>query len=124
MADSVSFPLFVFEKDDCSMFLVEGPDKVLYQMEPIDIENGEYLFWDASGKCVQISLAGKRVTGIDYAAAEMSLPDAFKRHSDALGLRVETTGPADKVWHRLKEAEAQLPRNSGFMSRVFGRKQS
>jgi len=39
MADSVSFPLFVFEKDDCSMFLVEGPDKVLYNMEPIDIEN-------------------------------------------------------------------------------------
>ena len=31
----MSFPLFVFEKDDCSMFLVETPDKILYRMEPI-----------------------------------------------------------------------------------------
>jgi hypothetical protein len=42
MNRSVSFPLFVFEKDDCSMFLVETPDKVLYHLEPIDIENDEY----------------------------------------------------------------------------------
>jgi len=121
MADSVSFPLFVFENDDCSMFLVEGPDKVLYHMEPIDIENGEYQCWDANGKPVRILLTGNRVTGIDPGTAEMSLSDAFNRHSEAFGLAVDTTGPVDEAWRRLKEAEAQLPRRSGLLSRVFGK---
>ncbi len=124
MADSVSFPLFVFEKDDCSMFLVEGPDKVLYNMEPIDIENAEYLFWDSNGNGVHISVAGEQVTAIDPAAVEISLSEAFKRYSDAFGLRVDTTGPADEVWPRLKQAEAELPRKRGLLSRVFGRTQS
>jgi hypothetical protein len=75
MVNSVSFPLFVFEKDDCSMFLVDTPDKALYHMEPIDIENDEYVFWDANGKAVRISVAGQRVTGIEYGAAEMTLAE-------------------------------------------------
>jgi hypothetical protein len=124
MADSVSFPLFAFEKDDCSMFLVEGPDKVLYHMEPIDIENAEYLFWDSNGRGVQISVVGKYVSAIDHAAVEISLSDALKRHSDVFRLLVDTTGPADEVWRRLKEAEAQLPRKRGLLSRMFGSTQS
>jgi hypothetical protein len=35
------FPLFVFEKDDRSMYLVESPERVLDQLEAIDIENDE-----------------------------------------------------------------------------------
>lgn len=79
----VSFPLYVFEKDDRSMFVVESPDKVLYHMEPIDIENDEYLYWDVSGRAVRISLAGQRVTGISYGEPEIPLAEAFKRHSEA-----------------------------------------
>lgn len=124
MTDSVPFPLFVFEKDDCSMFLVEEPDKVLYHMEPIDIENGEYLLWDSNGKGVQISVAGKHVTAIDSADVEISLSEAFKRHSDAFDLRVDTTGPAGEVWRRLKETEAQLPLKRGLLSRLFGKSPS
>jgi hypothetical protein len=75
MGGHVSFPLFVFEKDDCSMFLVETPDKVLYHMEPIDIENGEYVYWDSNGNPVRISVAAQRVTGIDYGAAQMPLAE-------------------------------------------------
>jgi len=120
MGGGVSFPLFAFEKDDCSMFLVETPDKVLYHMEPIDIENDEYVFWDASGTAVRISVAGERVTGIEYGAAEMQLTDAFRRHSDAFGLDVDTTGrPSIEVWRRLKEAKSRLPRKRGLLSRLF-----
>ncbi len=32
MDASVSFPLFVFEKDDCSMFVVETPDGILHHI--------------------------------------------------------------------------------------------
>lgn len=101
------------------MFLVEGPDKVLHYMEPIDIENGEYLCWDTKGKAVRICFTGNRTPTIDHDTAEMSLSDAFKRHADALGLAVDTTGRADEVWRRLKEAEAQLPRKRSLLSRVF-----
>jgi len=121
MVDSVPFPLFIFEKDDCSMFLVEAPDKVLYQMEPIDIENDEYLCWDAKGQAVKISLSGNRVTRIEHGSSEISLSAALKRHSDAFGLAVDMTGPDQEVWDRLKEAEAKQPRKSGLLSRVFAR---
>jgi hypothetical protein len=56
MDASVSFPLFVFEKAGYSMFVVETPDKILYHMKPIDIENGDYLCWDTNGRAVRISI--------------------------------------------------------------------
>jgi hypothetical protein len=118
---SVSFPLFVFEKDDCSMRLVESADKVLYHMEPIDIENDEYLCWDANGRAVRISVAGQQVIGIAYAEAEMPLAEAFMRHSEAFSLNVDTSGHYDQVWCRLQEAESRLPRRSGLLSRLFRR---
>jgi hypothetical protein len=124
MNRSVSFPLFVFEKDDCSMFLVEAPDRVLYHMEPIDIENGEYICWDTNGNAVRISVAGQRVTGIEYGAAGMPLAEAFRRHADAFGLDVDTTGPPDEIRRRLKEAESRLPRKGGLLSRLFKRADS
>jgi hypothetical protein len=124
MADSVSFPLFVFEKDDCSMRLVESADKILFHMEPTDIENDEYLCWDALGRAVRILIGGQQVIGIAYGEAEMPLAEAFMRHSEAFSLNLDTTGPVDEVWRRLKEAEAQLPRKRGLLSRLFGRTQS
>ena len=122
MGGSVSFPLFVFEKDDCSMFLVETPEKVLYHMEPIDIENDEYVCWDANGKPVRILVSGQRVTGINYGAAKMSLAEAFSRHSAAFGLNVDTTGPAKDVWHRLNEAQRRFPGKAALLSRQFKRR--
>ncbi len=124
MNTSVSFPLFVFEKDDYSMFVVETPDKVLYHMEPIDIENGEYLFWDANGRAVRISIAGQRVTEISYGEAEIALAEAFRRYSEVYGLDMDTTGPIDDVWCRLKEANSRSPRSRGLLSRLFKRSRS
>jgi hypothetical protein len=101
------------------MRLVESPDQVLYHMEPIDIENDEYLCWDANGRAVRISIAGQRVIGIAYGETEMPLAEAFVRHSQAFSLNLDTTGPVDEVWRRLKEAENRLPRRSGLLSRLF-----
>ena len=122
MSSGVVFPLYAFAKDDFSMWLVENPDRVLYHMEPIDIANGEYLLWDASGRAVQLSLKGNKVIAIAYTDSEMPLAEAFKQYSETHRLHVETTGPADEVWHRLKEAEARSPRKRGIFSRLFDRR--
>jgi hypothetical protein len=51
---------------DRLMFLVERPDRVLYHMEPIDIENEEYLFWDACGEGVRIAVKHEKFSSIEY----------------------------------------------------------
>jgi hypothetical protein len=53
---NVRFPLFAFEKDDHSMFLIEEPDRLLYHLEWIDIEDQEYIFWDSTGAGVRVTV--------------------------------------------------------------------
>jgi hypothetical protein len=121
MNSSVPFPLFVFKNDDYSMFVVATRDELLYHMEPIDIEQGEYLCWDPNGKAVRISVGGRKVTGISYGEAEIPLEEAFRRYSEVHGLDVDTTGPIDQVWCRLKQAESCSPRSRRLLSRLFRR---
>jgi hypothetical protein len=108
MVNSASFPLYVFEKDDWSMFLVESPDRVCYHIEPFDFENDEYLFWDAHGRGVRLTLQGGKLTkmgtltSIEEADNEISLHEAFARYSQALGVTVDTTGTLAEVWARLQ----------------------
>jgi len=78
------------------MWLVESPNRILYHMEPIDIENGEYLLWDANGRAVQISVQGNTVIGMAYADGEISLEEAFKRYSETYGLNVDTKGSVEE----------------------------
>jgi hypothetical protein len=40
----VTYPLFVVEKDDKSMRMIEREDGILSQLEAIDIENGVYQY--------------------------------------------------------------------------------
>lgn len=112
------------------MFLVETPDRILCHFEPIDIENEEFLFWDADGKSVRVSVAGKALSEIVYGEPRgretglqpqraMPLSEAFERHAQAFHLNVDTSGSAEEVWCRLKNAEARLPRRLGLLSRLF-----
>jgi len=113
----VSFPLFVLEKDDYSMFQVETPDKIPCHIKPLGIESGEYLFWDAMGRALRVSTSGEQVTGIAFCKAEISLGDAFRCYSEVHGLDADTTGPVGQVWCRLQQPEA--PTSPG--QRVFAR---
>jgi hypothetical protein len=90
MADSVPFPFFIFEQDDCSMFWVEMPDKVLYHMEPIDIVNHEYLCCHANSQAVKVSVSGNRVTQIEHCSS------------------------AHQAWHRVKESAVKHSRKVDF----------
>jgi hypothetical protein len=100
-----SFPLFVLAKGDYSMFQVETPDKILCHMKRHEIESDEYMFWDARGRGVRISICGRQVAGMALCKPEISLGDAFRRYSDVHGLDADTTGPFDQVWCRLKQDE-------------------
>jgi hypothetical protein len=58
---SVVYPLFAFEKDDQSMFLITGQEGIAYHCEAIDIENAEYVFWDSVGEGMRQSLQEQSV---------------------------------------------------------------
>ncbi len=53
----VTYPLFAFEKDDKSMRLIENESRLLSNFEAIDIENNEYVFWDANGGGLSVAVS-------------------------------------------------------------------
>src|SRR5712692_7335285 len=99
---NVEFPLFVFEKDDRSMFLVEKPDRLFYHLEMIDIENDEYVFWDLTGAGVCISVANGAIDQITRCDHSMSISDALKAYSESVDLRISLQGPPMEVWTHLQ----------------------
>jgi len=102
MASHTSFPLYVFEKDDWSMFLVESEDKLLYHIEPIDFESDEYLFWDAQGRGVRLTLERGVLTNIEQTENVMTVQEAFARYSQTLGVTVDPNGALSEIWERLQ----------------------
>jgi hypothetical protein len=117
MKTSIPFPLYAFAKDDNSMRLVESSDRILYHMEAIDIENEEYLFWDALGKAVCIAMKRQQVDRIEHCQEHMMLHAAFQRNADSRGITVDLAGSPEQVWSRLKAAERELPRKRSFFAR-------
>jgi hypothetical protein len=83
----VRFPLFAFEKDDDSMFLIEKPDRLLYHFEWIDIENEEFIFWDSTGAGVCVTVKDGAIDQIYPCEQSKSLSDALKRMRILGGLR-------------------------------------
>ena len=102
MGENTSFPLYAFEKDGWSMVLVENEHRVFYYIEPIDFENDEYLFWDAQGRDVRLTIDRKKPVKIEEAANEITLTEAFRRYSHALGATVDLSGAPAEVWARLQ----------------------
>jgi hypothetical protein len=120
MIDSSIFPLYVYEKDDWSMFLVERPDKVLYDIEPIDFENDEYLFWDAQERSVRLTLKRGKLIAVEEAENEISLREALTRYSNALGATVDTSGPLPEVWAKLQSNVKPLTRAQSIVRNAIG----
>ncbi len=67
--NELSFSLFVFEKDDCSMQLIEKRDDLFLHLEEIDLQNDKYLFWDANGARVCLRMNKKKVVAIENCEA-------------------------------------------------------
>ena len=102
------------------MFLIEGPDRVLYHVEPIDLENNEYLFWNADGCAVRLTLERAELTKIEEAENEITLREAFARYSEALGAKVDTSGALAEVWARLQANVKPPSKLSRALRHSFG----
>jgi hypothetical protein len=103
------------------MLLIETPGKILFDLEPIDIENNEYLFWDSAGAGVCISIERQDVKEITLCDQAMSLRNAFETYARAYGLQMPSAESPIDIW---KGLESQLPPRRTLWSRLFGKSKS
>jgi hypothetical protein len=113
-----AFPLYVC-LDDGEVLRIESVERILYHLEAIDIENDEYMFWDANGHGLRILIEKERVIGFANAEHKITLQQAFDDYVQQLGVRVDTTGTPEEIWGKVKKAKDDLPRRPSFLSRLF-----
>jgi hypothetical protein len=111
------FPLFLFEKDDRSMYLLETLGGILYYADTIDIENNEYLFWDSTGAGVRISVTSSAVKRIELCDQTMSLREAFNRYAESYKLRVIPSESPIEIWRALESQRP--PKRRTLWDRLF-----
>jgi hypothetical protein len=116
---TIEYPLFVFEKDDCSMLTVDKPDQLFVNLEEIDIQNDEYLFWDANGLGVRLRVEKRKVVAIESYESPKSLSEAFLGYCQSRGLTVEFVSEPAEMWKRIQASEKLLPRKKGLFARLF-----
>lgn len=63
---TVSYPVLVYEKDDRSIYLCNSLNEVRATAESYDIENDEYLFFDAEGYPLKAKLEEQRKVCLSY----------------------------------------------------------
>ena len=56
----ISYPIFVKAIDDKHVILIDSLDKINYLLEPIDVENNEYIAWDREGFPLEIKVDKQR----------------------------------------------------------------
>jgi hypothetical protein len=121
---SIKYPLFAFEKDDQSMRLIEDSSRILYHCEAIDIENDEYVFWDANGGGVSIAVAvgafKSKLEGVTSCPAVFPVQDALILFAKTLGLPQAVTerAPMD-VWNQIQAELQGRPKKRSFLSKMF-----
>src|ERR1700746_2048468 len=99
------YPLFVFEKDDSSMLQIERFERILYHLETIDIENGEYLFWDATGAALCLEVKKLKVSNISPCESSFSLAQAFARYAERYQLpHAALEGTPIEIWSNIQSA--------------------
>jgi hypothetical protein len=104
---SVRYPLFAFGKDDSSIRLIANEHDILGKLEAIDIENDEYMVWDAEGTAVaiKVSVGAFKSELISLAPCSASSPitDAFSLYASARGLpQPVAAGTPAEMWNRLQ----------------------
>jgi hypothetical protein len=121
---AVTYPLFVFEKDDQSIRQIEDPSRLQYHLEAIDVANDEYVFWDANGNGVSVSASVGMFKGkmreVTSCVAPFPLRDAFSLYAKTVGLHdFDVQGPPSEVWSRIQKEIDARPKKRSFLSRLF-----
>jgi hypothetical protein len=70
------FPVYVFEKDDGSVFEFPTLNAIQQHLEAIDVENGEYEAWDADGRCLDLSVGGQKSEWLKIVSTDRQAPEA------------------------------------------------
>ena len=117
----VQFPLFVFEKDNCSMQLIEKQEDLFHHLEEIDIENDEYLFWDTNGAGVCLQVKKRKVIAIENCEAAKPLTEAFQTYCQSLELAIDLGGSPIEAWNRIADALKSRPKKKGRFARLFSK---
>jgi hypothetical protein len=104
---NVRYPLFAFGKDDSSIRLIENERDILGKLEAIDIENDEYVLWDAKGAGVAIEVSvgpfKSKLVSVLLCEPAISIADAFRMHANANEISEFTTeGTPSEIWERLR----------------------
>jgi|ERR1700674_1480364 len=121
MDDKVLFPLYV-RLDDGEVIRIESFDRILYHLEAIDIENDEYMFWDAAGHGLKILILKGKVSGFEKIDNKVTLQQAFEEYARQLaqrGATVDTSGTPDEIWAKVQTAKESLQSAPGFLSRLL-----
>jgi hypothetical protein len=121
---SIKYPLFAFEKDDQSMRLIEEEGRILSWHEAIDIENDEYVFWDANGGGVFIAVSvgafKSKLKSVTSCPAAFPIQDAFILYAKTLGFpQAVAEGTPMDVWNRIQAELQGRPKKRSLLSKIF-----
>ena len=123
---AVTYPLFVFEKDDQSMQVIEDPRRIGI-LEAIDILNDEYVFWDANGNGVSVAASvttfKQKIGDVTSCVALFPIRDAFNLYAKSLGLPdLGVDGPPAEVWRRIQREVVSRPEKGSILFRLFSKR--
>lgn len=108
------------------MFLIENESRILSHLEAIDIENGEYVFWDASGEGVSVAVSvgafRSKLESVTSRPSAFPILDAFKAYATSLGLSGPVTqGTPTIVWTSIQAELGKRSKKRSYLSRLFSR---
>ena len=111
------------------MRLIESYSRIPYHLEAIDIENEEYVFWDANGAGVSVAVTPTtafktgKLESVKLCSPVFPIQDALKEYAKSLGLpEVVAEGPPMEAWGRIQKELAGRPKKRSFLSRLFSGK--
>ena len=119
MDGSFQFPLYVC-LDDGTVIRIKSRDRILYHLEAIDIENDEYLFWDAMARPLKVVITKGKVCGLESTDNKITLSQAFEKYAEQLGVNIDVSVKPEEIWGSLRKPEESGPRRLGLFSRLFG----
>jgi hypothetical protein len=122
------FPVFIYGKDCGEVSMWDTHEAMLEYFEPIDIEDREYLAWDATGIPLDLLLRKQPVWLSFEKLPEPdrvvpSLSDALTRYASALGITLSLEDLCDpgRAYGLLMETLEKKTEQMSFWKRLWGR---
>jgi hypothetical protein len=106
------------------MRLIEEEGLIVRQLEAIDIENDEYVFWDSNGDGVAVAVSvgafKSKLKSVASCPPAFPLHDAFISYAKTLGLpEAVAEGMPMDVWQRIQAELESRPKKRNFFSKLF-----